>query len=201
MNEHKNQFIPTMKSPSKIKDSVTLGLASGLIGTLALDVVSLFFWKGKKTESLYGHIAGSILMKGFRTKKRGNFIFGQIIHMITGALAGIPLAYAFKATGKDHQVLKGATFGSIVWMVYYVFGIKSHTFTTQPKLNRSHKSTLFQNMFYGIATAKALTALAHPSIFKERSEIDIQSANNGQPSINSWGIPHYSDYETERPIH
>lgn len=202
MDEYKEQFITTYRSIPKIKDSVSLGLFGGLLGTLALDLSNLIFWKRKKDESLYGQLAGSILMKGIRTKKTDNFIFGEIIHLLTGVLAGIPLVFLFKKTGKDNHLVKGAAFGSLIWMVYYVLGIKMDVFSSKPKLNRTHFSSLWQNLLYGIVTAKSIVSFAHPTVFPSGAG-DTLRQNNGKAAGNfdAWTLPHYTDYDTEKPIH
>ncbi|NLP44529.1 MAG: hypothetical protein GX351_07870 [Peptococcaceae bacterium] len=201
MPRYIEQITNIARSIPKVKDSITLGVISGLLGTLALDILNLRNWRRNKTESLYGHIAGSIFMKGFRTKRRGNFLFGQINHMLSGALAGIPLVYLFKFTGKDHPILKGASYGSVIWMVYYVLGIKSGLFRSSPKLNKSHKSNLWQNLVFGVASAKAITSLADPSIFRTAPLEEQKLDGEAKVSPGAWTLPYYTDYETEKAIH
>ncbi len=184
----------------KIKDSINLGLTSGLVGTLTMDIFNLLNWRRNRSESLYGHMAGSVLMKGFRTKKVDNFIFGEIIHIITGVLAGIPLVFLFKKSGKDSHLIKGAAYGSFIWMVYYVFGIKLGMFNTQPKLNRTHFSSLWQNVLYGVVTAKSIVSLAHPAVFNNRAAM-TELHSKKYSNLDPWVLSQYSDYETERPIH
>jgi hypothetical protein len=204
MQEYK-QFLPRNKSLPKIKDSISLGLLSGLVGTLALDLLNLITWKRNRAEALYGHLGASVLMKGSRARKRKNLLFGEAVHLITGALAGIPLVYAFKASGKDQPLVKGAAFGSLVWFFYYVLGIKTHTFTTEPKTNKNHKTSLWQNIIYGLVTAKTMTHLAHPDVFSQparpaRCE-ELSATPKDTAPLEAWNLPHYTDYDTERAPH
>jgi hypothetical protein len=164
-----------------------------------MDFSNLIYWKKNKSEALYGQLAGSILMKGFRTKKTNNFIFGEIIHLITGVLAGIPLVYLFKKTGKDSHLIKGAAYGSLIWMVYYVLGIKIGMFSSRPKFNRSHSSSLWQNLLYGLSSAQIIVSLAHDSVFPDNQQ--AKSSDRLRTNQTPWYGPHYSDYETERSIH
>ena len=157
---------------------------------------------------MYAHIAGSIFMKGFRTKLRKNFLFGQAIHMFAGALAGVPLVYLFKLTGKDHSVLKGATYGVLIWMIYYMLGIKADMFHKSPKLNKSHMTNLMQNVVFGITSAKAITSLGDPSVFRtaslgqEKTDGKAQVLNGkAKTDAANWTLPYYTDYETEKAIH
>lgn len=203
MYKYKTHLKSFFSSAPKIRDSISLGLLGGLLGTLPLDILNLAFWKNKQAESLYGQMAGSIIMKGFQTKRRSNFLFGQIVHMLTGAMAGIPMVYLFKLTGKDHQASKGAAYGFIVWAVYYVFGIRIGAFHAPPKKNSSHFMSLGMNILFGVLTAKSVGALAHPSVFAPDRAPAGQSKTSQDSGPDPWNLPQYtdSDYQTERPVH
>jgi hypothetical protein len=200
MDEYRDQFIPQSRSIPKIKDSVSLGLVSGGLATLFLDAMNFFSWKNKKSESLYGHVAGSVLMRGFRTKKRNNFVLGQMIHLITGALTGIPLVYIFKMTGKDHQIVKGTAFGSLVYMVYYVFGIRIGAFYSPPKHNKSHLKSLWLHLLFGIIASKAVITFGHPSLF---SRIHITRVDNQRlnTKIDPWTPQYDTKNDMEKTLH
>ena len=43
---------------------------------------------------------------------------GLLVHLITGAIAGILLMVIFKATGKDHPYYKGIGLGGILWVFH-----------------------------------------------------------------------------------
>ncbi|EGW39361.1 hypothetical protein [Desulfosporosinus sp. OT] len=85
------RFLKTIQRILKIKDSIAASIFSGVLGTVAMDIPNLLFWRAKRTEALYGHIAGSVYVRPFRTNQRKNFILGQITHHITGAALAIPL--------------------------------------------------------------------------------------------------------------
>jgi hypothetical protein len=200
MPEYKDQFISQTPSVPKVKDSILVGLLGGLFGTICLDLANLFSRKNKKTETLYGRLTGSILTRGFNAKKSSTFSFGQFIHMVTGALTGIPLVYLLKKTGKDHQIIKGGAYGTLVWAFYYVLGIKSGMFNTRPKQNKVHVASFWQNILFGVTASQAIVSLAHPSVFRKQ---DLRLANPKRPvpTIPTWGLPHYTDNKTEKTIH
>lgn len=150
----------------KIKDSIVLSLFAGLIGTIIMDISNLFLWKTRKAETLYGHLAGSLLMAPFRTNQRKNFILGQILHMITGSVLAYPLTYIFKKTGKDHHLLKGALFGTVTWEAIYSLGQQIDLFKTKPHLTKSHYAALWHNILYGLVTAQVLVSSSDPSVFE-----------------------------------
>jgi hypothetical protein len=200
MPEYRDQFRSPTASIPKFKDSILLGLLGGFFGTMSLDLANLFSRKNKKNETLYGRLTGSILTRGVNAKKSSTFIFGQFIHMVTGALTGIPLVYLLKKTGRDHQIIKGGAYGTLVWAFYYVLGIKSGMFNTRPKQNKVHVASFWQNILFGVTTSQAIVSLAHPSVFRKQ---DLKLANPKRPvsNIPTWGLPQYTDKKTEKIIH
>ncbi|WP_176716220.1 hypothetical protein [Desulfosporosinus sp. BG] len=124
----------------KLKDSLIISLLGGLIGTIAMDISNLLLWRTNKTDMLYGHLSGSIIMRGFRTNRTENFALGQILHMVTGAALGIPIYQMLKRTGKDHHIIKGAFAGTMAWGILYNFGQRAKLFSSKPHMTRSHFS-------------------------------------------------------------
>ena len=181
-------FLKTIQRVFKIKDSIAVSLFSGLLGTLVMDASNFLLWKARKTEALYGHIAGSIFVSPYRTNQRKNFLLGQITHMITGAVLAIPLNLMLKKTGKDHLALKGAFFGSITWELIYGIGQRFKVFSTKPHMTKTHFAELFNNTIYGITTALALVAFSEQSMFP-----DIQSKTTAQNTQRNTVQPIYSD--------
>ncbi|WP_199241708.1 hypothetical protein [Desulfosporosinus sp. Sb-LF] len=189
-------FLKTIQRALKIKDSLAVSLLSGLLGTLAMDASNLLFWRAKKTEALYGHIAGSIYVRPFRTNQSKNFWLGQITHLITGATLAYPLKLLFQKTGNDHPTLKGAFFGGVTWEIIYGIGQRFGVYSTKPHMTKTHFAELFNNIIYGITTAQALAAFSEPSLFSDsQSKISVQGRN-----INAVQ-PIYSDvdYNKENP--
>lgn len=154
-----------MQRVLKMKDSIAVSILSGLLGTLAMDTSNLIFWKKGKTETLYGHIAGSIFVNPFRLNQRKNFWLGQIMHLITGSVLACPLTLILKKTGKDKLLLKGAFFGAVTWEFIYGIGQRFEVFSTKPHFTKTHYAELFNNIIYGVTTAQALVAFSDPSVF------------------------------------
>lgn len=149
----------------KMKDSIAVSLFSGFLGTLAMNTLNLIFWKKGQTETLYGHIAGSIFVRPFRTNQRKNFWLGEATHFVTGAVLAYPLNLILKKTGKDHLILKGAFFGAVTWEFIYGLGQRFEVFSSKPHFTKTHYAELFNNILYGVTTAQALVAFSDPSMF------------------------------------
>jgi riboflavin transporter FmnP len=154
-----------MQRVLKMKDSIAISIFSGLLGTLAMDTSNLIFWRKGNTETLYGHIAGSIFVNPIRLNQRKNFWLGQIMHLITGAVLAYPLTFILKKTGKDQLLLKGAFFGAVTWEFIYGIGQRFDVFAVRPRLTKTHYAELFSNIIYGVITAQALVAFSDPSMF------------------------------------
>lgn len=155
----------------KIKDSIVLGSLAGLIGTIVMDVSNFLLWRFNKTEGLYGHLSGSMIMRSFRTHRRENFLIGQILHIATGMAFGIPMVYLFKKTSKDHHIYKGGLFGGLLWEIIFDFGKKMNLFSLKPRLTKSFYAGLLNNILYGITTAQVIVSFADSTLFPEKNRL------------------------------
>lgn len=174
-------LVSKMQRVLRMKDSIALSIFSGLLGTLAMDTTNLLFWKKGKTETLYGHIAGSVFVNPFRLNQRKNFWLGQILHLITGAVLAYPLILILKKTGKDHLLIKGAFFGAVTWEFVYGIGQRFKIFATTPLFTKTHYSELFNNIIYGVTTAQVLVAFSDPAMFpntQTNKTIDFDTQKN-----------------------
>jgi len=151
-----------------MRDTIILGITSGLIGNVIKDISNYFIWRANKTEMLYGHYAASTLVEPVKTIELKNFLIGQALDMTYGAALGVPLVYLIKKTGRDYYLLKGAGLGLLLWGILYNYGPAS----IKPKETKTHLSALFNNLLYGISTAQAAVSLAHPGIFPESNSKD-----------------------------
>ncbi|WP_407311272.1 hypothetical protein [Desulfosporosinus sp. SB140] len=147
----------------KMRDSITIGLLGGLIGTIFMDISNLLIFKAGKTEALYGHIAGGLFVAPFRTKRRKNFILGQMTHLGIGSIWGTLLTYLLKKTGKDHHLIKGLfismlTLGSLI-------GGQKFGMLKKFGLTKTFYSAVWNHLVYGLVSAQAIVMIADPIIF------------------------------------
>ncbi|SHH15596.1 hypothetical protein [Desulfosporosinus lacus] len=156
----------------RIKDWVILSFFSGIIGTIAMDVFNFPFWKSKKTEFMYGSLAGSILMLGSRTKRKENFLIGQIYHMLTGGLLGTLNFLMLKFSGKDHYLIKGFSFGAIIWGTLNNVGQSLGLFHVKMHRTASFYVSLIANAIYGAVTSYAIVNLGDPTMFEETTMLE-----------------------------
>lgn len=149
----------------KIKDSMVLGIISGLIGVTSMDISNTLLWRTGKTEGLYGHLAGSMIMSPRRINKGKNFFLGQLFHMTVGSIIGVIMVQILKKFGKDHHIVKGGFFSIVTWGFLYNFGQKMGFYRMNPRLTKSGYAAVLHHIIYGLTTSKAVVTLGDPSIF------------------------------------
>lgn len=151
-----------------MRDTLTIGILSGLIGNVVKDASNYFIWRAKKTELLYGHLAGSMLSPPESVQESGGFIAGQLLDFTIGAAIGVPIVYLLKKAGKDNYLLKGAAAGLAAWGLLYGLGPNLGVVSIKPKMSRTHLSAFWNNLLYGLATAQAAVLLADSGLFPEK---------------------------------
>lgn len=122
-----------------MRDSICLGLVSGSIGHLARGVLNLF-----------------------GTHRKGNFA-----DFMAGAIFGIPLVHFMRRTGKDHDLTKGASFGMLIWALFYGTRRSRNLYTLKPKKSRSELLAFLGHLAFGVVTARAAVKLADPGTFPD----------------------------------
>ncbi|MHB8126465.1 MAG: hypothetical protein ACYDEJ_12660 [Desulfitobacteriaceae bacterium] len=205
MNLYINQLIglwKLIKKGGQIKDTLLLGSMGGLLGTIAMTLSNLILFRLRKTEILYGHIAGSLLMRPFKTNKGSNFILGQLMHFFTGSGVGLLMVTIFKKFGTDHSLFKGSAMGIFSWHALYTIGQRLDIYSARPHLTKTGYSALWNNLLYGLVTSQAILWLAHPSVFvrsKQDTEIKRNTINNSLSDVVG-GLDYFkSDYLTDPP--
>ncbi|AET67476.1 hypothetical protein Desor_1842 [Desulfosporosinus orientis DSM 765] len=181
-------FINLAQKTPRIKDSVVLGLLSGLIGTIPMDIIDSVFWMFGKHEMLYGHLAGSMIFRPIRTNRKENFLIGHVMHLLTGSGLGYLITGFLKITGKDHHLIKGSFIGMLGWMTLYEFGQRVKWFTLKAHKSSTFYTAFLMNLVYGMTTAQAVVSLAHPSVFNNKK---IEQNTPIQPVSNF-----YTDSQT-----
>lgn len=161
-----------------MKDSIPIGFLGGFIGTITMDLSNQIFRRTGLSEKTYAQYAGSVLLSPLRLIFKQNRIFGQILHLMTGSILGIPLFNVLKKTGKDNHAFKGAVYGTFTWEMLYSFGqrlgiVRARTYTT-----RSHMTSLIDNLVYGIASTSTMVFLADPAVFPQASQQPIDTRSN-----------------------
>ncbi|AFM40372.1 hypothetical protein Desaci_1346 [Desulfosporosinus acidiphilus SJ4] len=164
----------------KTKDSVVTGLLGGLVGTLFMDITNAVIYKAGGTEKLYGHLAGQFFVSPLRTNQRKNYVLGELLHFSVGSVFGLPTMYMLKKTGKDHYLSKGLVTSMLTWGLLYTGGQKIGLFK-KLRFTKTHYSAAFNNVIYGLVSAKTMVSLADPTMFHDKKQsvnITINTSQN-----------------------
>jgi len=164
---------------TKTKDSIVTGLLGGFVGTLCMDITNALIFKAGKTEKLYGHLAGQFFVSPLRTNQRKNFVLGELLHFSVGAIFGLPTIYMLKKTGKDHYLSKGLVTSMLTWGLLYTGGQKVGLFK-KLRFTKSHYSAAFNNVIYGLVSAKTMVSLADPTMFDIQDKKQVVNINTVQ---------------------
>ena len=177
----------------KIKDSMLVGIIGGLLGVACMDISNLILWRNKKTEGLYGHLAGSMIMKQYKLNKGMNFLIGQIFHMTVGSGLGVGMVQILKRFGKDYLIIKGGFFSVAIWGLLYNFGQKMGFYRAVPHSTKSSYAAIWHHFIYGFVTSQAIVALADPTIFSQEAVENTQSRRPTQRTTDHSTQYIYSD--------
>lgn len=185
----------------KKKDSITTGLLGGLIGAVFMSGFNLLMYRNNKTEvKTFGQLAGQLLISPWRTNQRKNYILGELLHLSIGSLTGIPMFYVLKKTGKDHYLTKGLAASILTW-IFFSTGQKFEMFK-RLRFAKSHFSSLWSHIIYGLTTAQAIVLLADKDVFagddinltkaikKEKYDINEASLINSRNELFEYFNPH-----------
>ncbi|MDQ7094441.1 hypothetical protein REC12_12655 [Desulfosporosinus sp. PR] len=154
----------------KMKDSITIGLLGGLIGAITSDLTSAVFYKAKKTEATFSHTAAQFFVTPTSLRRKNRMVLGQLLHLSVGSVLGIPLVYILKKTGKDHYLSKGLTASLLTWIILYHGGQK-FGLIKKPIYVKTHHTSLWSHIIYGLTSAKAIVWLADPAIFTSSAKL------------------------------
>ncbi|SHI80670.1 DUF6789 family protein [Desulfosporosinus lacus] len=198
-----DQVSKLINSGKKMRDSIPIGFISGLMGTIVMDLSNLMFKKTGISEKTYAQFAGSVLMRPSRLLLKENRILGQILHLITGSIIGIPLFAVLKKTGKDNYLFKGAIYGTFTWELLYSFGLRYNVFRSKAHSTSTHITTLIDNLVYGFVSSATIIFLTDHAVLPKGSDKQLETQMEGEmPKVNDNGIgDSFYNYEDEVRLH
>lgn len=174
--------INSLQKMGKMKDSITTGLLGGFLGAIFMDISNLLIFKAGKTETLYGYIAGGLFVAPFRTKRRKNFILGEVAHLAIGSIWGIPLTYILKKTGKDHYLIKGMLVAAL--SLGTLIAGQKFGWLKKFRLTKTFYSAIWNHIVYGLVSAQSIVLLADPTLFALSNEKQKRPNSQIKPEVS-----------------
>lgn len=150
----------------KIKDRVTLGIVSGLIGTILKTASDEAFLRKKISQRSYRETASGVWVSSRReAKSPSGQILGIIMDVGLGMVGAVAQVQILSKTGKDNLTTKGTffgiTFGAIITAMLSGFNLNK----VKPKDARSNLSYVVSNAIYGLGTTYSASLLGDESLW------------------------------------
>lgn len=157
----------------KIKDRMTLGIVSGLIGTILKTASDEVFLRANISKRSFRETASGVWVSSRRQAKNS---YGQLLGAImdlglgmTGAVAQVQI---LSKTGKNNLFTKGAFFGVTFGATITAMLSGFNTNKIKPKDSKSNLSYVISNAVFGVAATYSAALLGDESLW------DAPPANN-----------------------
>lgn len=167
------------KRVKKIQDRITLGIVSGLIGTILKTAMDEVFLRNKISKRSFRETASGVWVSSRREAKSPyGQILGQIMDIGLGTVGAVAQVQILSKTGKNNLPAKGAffgiTFGALITAMLSGF----NTNKVKPKDALSNLSYIISNTIFGLSTTYAVSLLGDESLW------DAPPVNNYvQPTV------------------
>lgn len=157
----------------KIKDRITLGIVSGLLGTALKIASDEIFLSNKISKRSFRETASGVWVSTRRQAKSPyGQILGSLLDLGMGMVGSVGQVYILSKTGKDNLFVKGTFFG-IAYGSFITAGLSAlPTNKVRPKDAESNLSYMASHALFGLATTYAILALGDKSLW------DVPPSNN-----------------------
>jgi len=138
-----------------LRDRLTRGLIGGIIGGIAMNIVSLVSYYLGIAELRFIDWA-AVVIYGTKPQNIIEAIFAMIAQIIHAGVLGIIFAYLITLVSSTNNLLKGALFGSVMWFLLYGISLLYKIEATIPLHFDTAASDLVGSIIYGLVLAKTL---------------------------------------------
>jgi uncharacterized membrane protein YeaQ/YmgE (transglycosylase-associated protein family) len=157
----------------KIKDRMTLGIVSGLLGTILKVASDEIFLRTKISQRSFRETASGVWVSSRRQAKNPyGQILGAVMDLGLGMVGSIAQVQILSRTGKDNLFTKGAFFGVTFGAVITAMLSGFNTNKVKPKDSKSNLSYLISNTIFGLGITYSASLLGDESLW------DAKPANN-----------------------
>lgn len=163
----------------KIQDRITLGIVSGLIGTILKTAMDEIFLLSKISKRSFRETASGVWVSSRREAKNPyGQILGQIMDIGLGMVGAVAQVQILSKTGKNNLTVKGIFFGITFGAVITAMLSGFNTNKVKPKDALSNLSYVLSNTIFGLSTTYAASLLGDESLW------DAPPVNNYvQPTV------------------
>lgn len=161
------------KNMKKIKDRMTLGIVSGLVGTILKIATDEVFLRTKISQRSFRETASGVWVSSRRQAKN---LYGQLLGTIMdlglGMVGSVAQVQILSKTGKNNLFTKGAFFGVTFGATITAMLSGFNTNKVKPKDSKSNLSYVISNTIFGLGTTYTAAVLGDESLW------DAPPANN-----------------------
>lgn len=157
----------------KIKDRITLGIVSGLLGTALKIASDEFFLRKKVSKRSFRETASGVWVNTQRQAKSPyGQILGSLLDLGMGMVGSVGQVYLLSKTGKDNLFTKGTFFGIAYGSIITATLSALPANKVKPKDAKSNLSYMASHAIFGLTTTYAISALGDKSLW------DVAPSNN-----------------------
>lgn len=157
----------------KIKDRMTLGIVSGLVGTILKIASDEVFLRTKISQRSFRETASGVWVSSRRQAKNPyGQLLGAIMDLGLGMVGSVAQVQILSKTGKNNLFTKGTFFGVTFGAMITAMLSGFNTNKVKPKDSKSNLSYLISNTIFGLSTTYSAALLGDESLW------DAPPANN-----------------------
>lgn len=150
----------------KIKDRITLGVASGLIGIILKTAMDELFLRKKISKRSFRETASGVWVSSHRQAiSLEGQLLGSMLDLGMGMVGAVGQVYILSKTGKDNLFVKGNFFGVAYGSIITALLSALPTNKVKPKDAKSNLSYLASHAIFGIGTTYAASILGDESLW------------------------------------
>lgn len=158
----------------QIKDRITLGIVSGLIGIILKITSDEIFLRTNISKRSFRETAAGVWVNTHRQAKSINGqILGSLLDLGMGMLGSVVQVFVLTKTGKDKLFVKGSFFGMVFGSLITALLSALPTNKVKPKDAVSNLAYMVSHAIFGLGTTYSISLLGDKSL---------------------WDTPPYNDY-------
>lgn len=152
-----------------LRDRITLGIITGLVGNAAKNVVDMALGGKKPARLDFAGIAARVFVPEREATTGAGRLLGKVADYGLAAVYGIPTVYLLSFTGADKHLLKGSLMGVLTWGFGLGLARKMGLGDAHPLGAGTNLRMLVAHVAGGMVTAQLAVSLGAPELFRDRS--------------------------------
>lgn len=152
-----------------LRDRITLGVVSGLIGNAAKNAVDALLRVGKPDQMGFSEMAAGIFIPRREAATGAGRLLGRIADYGLAAVYGIPTVYLLSRTGSDKLLLKGSLMGVLTWGLGLGLARNLGVGKARPLGAGANLRMLLAHVVGGMVTAQAAVSLGDQEILQRNA--------------------------------